>query len=276
MTIHNQLLSDTTNLDLTALIATYGPPHYCTKRNPVGTLNEVFWAHYFAMFNEILYENLEIQFYQYIEQQAGIFHPFSEHLLRQQISNDILYAANNWPGYPALAQLRNSRHIAGVLSHLKGIVQKGGAFNCQRNYIHLPNGVLLLDGERPKLVGFNPKYISRNSIPIEYKPGATCPKFESELLAPLTLDDRNLLQKLFGMYLCGNNFLQVFAILQGAAESGKSQLAIVARELIGQHNCAELRVAHLDDRFELGRYLGKILLTRLYPITSDRVSHGSQ
>src|SRR5262249_39519593 len=42
--------------------------------------------------------------------------------------------------------------------------------------------------------------------------------------------------------------------------AGKSQLAIVARELIGEHNCAELRVKHLDDRFEIARFLGKSLL----------------
>ena len=209
MTIHNQLLSDTTNLDLAALIAAYGPPHYPTERNPVGTLNEVFWAHYFATFNEILYENNEIEFYRFIEQSAGIYHRFSEHLLRQQISNDILSAANTWAGYGALAQLRNTRHITGVLSHLKGVVQKEGVFNQQRNYIHLPNGVLLLDTDPPKLVGFDPRLISRNSIPIEYKPGDACPKFQAELLAPLSDDDRKLLKKLFGMYLCGVNFLQV-------------------------------------------------------------------
>ena len=274
MTIHNQLLSDTTNLDLAALIAAYGPPHYPTERNPVGTLNEVFWAHYFATFNEILYENNEIEFYRFIEQSAGIYHRFSEHLLRQQISNDILHAANTWTGYGALAQLRNTRHITGVLSHLKGVVQKEGVFNQQRNYIHLPNGVLLLDTDPPKLVGFDPRLISRNSIPIEYKPGAACPKFQAELLAPLSDDDRKLLKKLFGMYLCGVNFLQVFVILQGAAESGKSQLAIVARELIGKCNCAELRVAHLDDRFELGRYLGKILLIGA-DVAGDFLSHPS-
>src|SRR6516165_3036390 len=76
------------------------------------------------------------------------------------------------------------------------------------------------------------------------------------------------------MYLSGINFLQKIVILQGAPESGKSQLAIVARELIGPHNCAELRVAHLDDRFELGRYLGKILLIGS-DVAGDFLSHPS-
>jgi hypothetical protein len=76
------------------------------------------------------------------------------------------------------------------------------------------------------------------------------------------------------MYLSGINFLQKIVILQGAPESGKSQLAITTRELIGHHNCAELRVAHLDDRFELGRYLGKILLIGS-DVAGDFLSHPS-
>ena len=52
MTIHNQLLSDTMTLDLSALIKKYGSPHFPTKRNPVGTLNEVFWSAFFATLNE--------------------------------------------------------------------------------------------------------------------------------------------------------------------------------------------------------------------------------
>ena len=95
---------------------------------------------------------------------------------------------------------------------------------------------------------------------MEFKPGATCPRFKGELLAPLTADDALTMQKLFGMYVLGNNFLQVIPILQGEAESGKSALAAVARELIGEQNCAELRTAHLAERFEIARYRGKILL----------------
>jgi phage/plasmid-associated DNA primase len=257
--ILNQFLTDTAKLDLTKMIKTYGPPHYPTQRNPVGTLNEDFWAAFIATYNEIIFENREGEFYKY-SPPIGIYRLLSAHLLLQQISNDILAACQNWQGYDALEQLRNTRHISGVLAHLKGYVQKEGAFDQQRNYIHVQNGVIDLSSGSPKLVGFDPKLICRNSIPICYDARAKCPKFKGELLAPLTADDATTLQKIFGMYLGGINFLQMIVILQGVAESGKSQLAIVARDLIGEHNCAELRVAHLDDRFELARFLGKILL----------------
>jgi len=259
MSIQNQFFTDLQNFDLCRHVQDYGPPHYPTKRNPVGILNERFWAALLAVYNEILYENREGEFYKYFPP-IGIYRLLSEHLLRQQLNQDIWGAAQSWPGYGALAQLCNTRHLVGVISQAKGLLQKEAAFDQQRNYVHVRNGVIDFSSGTPTLIGFDPKLISRNSIPIDYLPGAGCPNFKSKLLAPLIKDDAIALQKIFGMYLAGVNFLQVIAILQGVAESGKSQLAIVARELIGEHNCAELRVAHLDDRFELARFLGKILL----------------
>ena len=52
----------------------------------MGTLNEVFWSAFFATLNEILYENREGEFYGY---GGKIYDPTSEHLLRQQLTNDI-------------------------------------------------------------------------------------------------------------------------------------------------------------------------------------------
>jgi putative DNA primase/helicase len=264
MSIHNQSLTNLKGLDLGAFIKKYGPPHYVTRRNPVGSLNEVFWAALFASFNEIFYENREVEYYKYKVPDGtypdGIFQTHSAHLLQQQLANDILYAAQNWSGYATLAQLRNSKHLSGIFPHLKGFIQKEAAFDRPRSYIHVQNGVIDLRSGSPKLIGFDPKLISRNSIPIEFKPGAGCQRFKDELLAPLSKDDAAVVQKLFGMYVLGRNLVQVIPILQGEAETGKSALAAVARELVGAHNCAELRTAHLEDRFEIGRYLGKILL----------------
>ena len=273
MTIQNKLLTDLQNFDLGEHIRNYGPPHYPNKRNPVGILNERFWAALLAINNGILFENREGDFYKY-SLPIGIYELFTAHLLLEQLANDVWDASQNWPGYRALGQLCNARHLSGVLTHIKGLVQKEGAFDQQRNYIHVKNGVIDLSSGSPELIGFDPKLISRNSVPIDYDPKAKCPRFQDELLKPLREEDQLLLQKLFGMYLSGINFLQKIVILQGAADSGKSQLAVVARELIGEHNCAELRVAHMDDRFEPARYLGKILLIGA-DVAGDFLSHPS-
>ena len=136
-----------------------------------------------------------------------------------------------------------AKTLGGVFTHLKGLIQMEGVFSRPREYVHVANGVIELNGAAPKLVGFDPKYYSRNLIPIEYNSRAKCPKFIKKLLKPLPEKDRLVLQKLFGMFVSGTNFLQKILILQGAPGSGKSVLAAVARLLIGAANCEELRTA---------------------------------
>ena len=151
-----------------------------------------------------------------------------------------------------------------------------GVFNQKKNYIHADNGVIVLNGNgsEPELLSFDPKFISRNLVPIEYRPGVECLRFTSELLLPLEADDIVMIRKLFGMFLSGVNFLQKILILQGEPGSGKSVLAAVARLLIGAANCEELRVAHLADKFELTRYVAKTLLIGA-DVAGDFLNHPS-
>ena len=257
MTIYNRLYTDLQCFDLGSHIRKYGPPHYSTERNPVGQLNEDFWAALEAEFNHILFENRENEFYKY---NSRIYERFSVHLLLQQISNDILAASENWQGYDPLAQLRNAKHISGVVTHFKGYVQKEEAFDNKAGLIHVANGVLKIAGDDIKLLPFSPQLISRNLIPIAYDPKAKCPRFKNELLGLLDKDDRLLLQKFLGLYLLGRNIIQKMLILHGIGETGKSTFSEVARKLIGPENCAELRTNLLHERFEIGSYVGKHLL----------------
>jgi P4 family phage/plasmid primase-like protien len=256
MTIYNQLYTDLQNFDLGAHIKKYGPPHWTTKRNPVGQLNEDFWAALEAELNHILFENRENEFYKY---NSRIYERFSVHLLLQQISNDILCAADNW-GCALLAQLRNAKHISGVVSHFKGYTQKEEAFRNNVGLIHVANGVLKLDGDNVDLLPFSPLLISRNLIPIAYDRNAKCPRFKNELLGLLDDDDKLLVQKFLGLYLLGRNIIQKLLILHGIGETGKSAFSEVARKLIGPENCSELRTNLLHERFEIGSYIGKHLL----------------
>ena len=269
MTTYNRDFTDTANLDLAAFVQQYGPPHYPTRRNPVGSLNEVFWAGFMADLNEMLFENRENEFYRY---GGNIYLPMSQHLLLDQVTNDILRAAQGWQGYEPLNQLCNARHLGGVLSHLKGKVQMEGVFNRKRDYVHVANGVIMLNGAKPELVPFSPRLISRNLIPIAYDPSAECPRFIKELLKPLPQEDQLLLQKIFGMFLVGVNFLQAILILQGESGSGKSQLAAVARLMLGEINCAELRTELLGERFETSRFMAKTLLIGA-DVSGDFMNH---
>ena len=48
--------------------------------------------------------------------------------------------------------------------------------------------------------------------------------------------------------------------MDGLAGRGKTQLVLVVQKIVGQINVSELRTKHLSDRFELYRYLKKVLL----------------
>jgi hypothetical protein len=177
MTIHNQLLSSVCGFDPRPLIAAYGPPLYSGRKGARGILNEKFWAAFYATLNEVIFENRENQFYQY---NGKIYIPHSEHLIMDQISNDILNAAQAWPGYGALAELRNNKHVTGAFRYLKGMVQQEAAFDNKGGLIHVANGVLKLDDNDIKLLPFCPQLVSRNLVPIAYDAQARCPRFKAE------------------------------------------------------------------------------------------------
>jgi phage/plasmid-associated DNA primase len=96
--------------------------------------------------------------------------------------------------YHLLAELTGRRHVSGVIAHLKGQTEKIDAFTGDRSIIHVANGVLELGDGTIRKYGFSPRYISRSLIPINYEPGAACPRFKDELLGLLNDEDRLLLQ----------------------------------------------------------------------------------
>ena len=145
---------------LESLVKKYGAPHFPTMRNPVGTLNERFWAAFFATLNEVIYENREDDFYKY----GGkiYFRPAS--ICCAGSSRTTFNGQPESGRVIALCpQLCNSRHLGGVLYHLKSFVQKEGVFSKPREYIHVENGVIKLYGSSPELTG-----LIRNFIPQPY------------------------------------------------------------------------------------------------------------
>ena len=134
-------------------------------------------------------------------------------------------------------------------------------------YIHCGNGMILFplqqDGRRrPVLKPFDPKYMSRNRTEHLYSEDARCDDFISRLLKPsLSEDDISLLQQYVAQCLLGVNDSQTFLLLIGTAGGGKSTLVNIIEKLIKRKNCTELRLEHMNSRFETQRLLGKTLLT---------------
>jgi phage/plasmid-associated DNA primase len=160
-----------------------------------------------------------------------------------------------------LQKKRTANTLNNVISHLRGIVERLGAFAERRRVIHLANGMIVFNGGEAELRPFSPEFRSRNRSPIAFDENARCERFLNELVVPAVHpEDVELLQKFAGMFLLGYNPAQRLLILDGESARGKTQLANVMQGLVGMVNVTQLRTKHLAERFELFRYLKKTLL----------------
>ena len=98
-------------------------------------------------------------------------------------------------------------------------------------------------------------------IPIHLNENADCPQFMNDLLAQaLSVEQIETLQKYCGMALLGYNLSQQFIILEGTAGGGKSTIAKIICDVIGEDNVATLRSDMLAERFEMSAFCGKTQL----------------
>jgi phage/plasmid-associated DNA primase len=128
--------------------------------------------------------------------------------------------------------------------------------------VHLGNCTLRFDPESGQFnrEAFSPKHRSRKRSPIHYDPGATCPEFEQKILGHVKEEDRLLMQKYAGQCLLGHSLTQRFMILDGVGNSSKSSFVLIVSGIIGRENVYELRPQFLEERFEIGRMVGRTLL----------------
>jgi phage/plasmid-associated DNA primase len=237
----------------------YGEPFYTNDKGALSGINEAYWAGMHATENEVLYEPDEKVFYQY-NADTGLFEIESADVVRNKISSRMLEASRQANVFD-LQKKRTATTLNNVTAHLRGIVERRGAFAEKRRFIHLANGVIVFDGSDCELRPFAPEYRSRNRSPIAFDENAKCERFLNELVLPAVHpEDVELLQKFAGMYLLGYNPAQRFLILDGEAGRGKTQFANVMQGIVGMTNVTQLRTKHLAERFELYRYLKKTLL----------------
>ena len=241
----------------------YGAPYF-HHVNPKGAdiydgLNEAYFAGLHSKQKIELWEPDERMFYRYCDQ-SGLFAEVTTDLIKQEASSLILNRGRQ-DGVRGLEKDRGDRRLSAIVSQLKGIVEQRDAFKKTGRHIHLANGILDLSGDEPSLLPFSPDFRSRNQSPIAFDPTATCPRFMDELILPAVRpEDVAIIQKYMGLALLGRNIIQRLLILDGMEGRGKSQLSIVFQHLVGMVNCTQLRTEHLNERFELYRFLKKTLL----------------
>ena len=244
---------------MAAIIKAYGEPYWKTPEDKPQSLNETFWAGQYVHENTVLWSPWEESFYAY-RPSTGLWEREPIPSIRGKLCNRMLRQSTDM-NVPWIAKQRTSSKLHGILNQIQNLSCRTQPWRKEQNFLHVANGVLMWRGDEFLFEEFSPDYYSRNASPVTYQPGADCPRFKLELLAPaLRIEDQRLLQMFAGLYLLGRNPLQRFLILEGAAGTGKSQIAVILRGLVGDHNCANLRTELLDERFELANYRGKSLL----------------
>jgi P4 family phage/plasmid primase-like protien len=240
------------------LVKRHGQPFVRTKKSV--RLNQFWFVAKFAVEHVVLYEPDERQFYLY-DEAHGLWRPATDDSIKEQFALDLKSYADS-QHEPQIELLRTNSLLSGLTEMLKGHVERREAFKHKRGVIHLKNGMLHLDVQPPELREFSPNYYSRNQCPIPLVEGATCPLFESELLASaLNPEDISLTQRGAGAILLGGNSAQRLILFMGTAGGGKSTLVAVIEHVVGPENVTELRTDQLHERFEAARFIGKVLLT---------------
>jgi uncharacterized protein DUF5906/bifunctional DNA primase/polymerase-like protein len=248
----------THGLSADELRALYGEPYYSDENGNPRSLNESFWAGLFASENIILWEPSERTFYTY-NPETGIYVEESVDAIKRRLSDRLLEASRQ-TNCPWLEKQRSDSRLNSIVAHLRGIVERRGAFVERERRIHLANGVFSFE-KGGQLLPFSPTFISRNRSPICFDENAKCGRFLSELVYPAVhVEDAVLLQKYAGLCLLGNNVIQRLLILDGESARGKTQFANVIQAVVGRENVTQLRTKWLAERFETYRFLKKTLL----------------
>jgi P4 family phage/plasmid primase-like protien len=244
----------------TELSKEYGQPFYTNKDGKVNGINERYWAALYARENRVLFDPDEKAFYRYAAE-SGLWESITPESIRETISARILEISREAQQFTLEIQITQAR-LNAVVSALKGIVERRGAFKAKQRFIHVANGVIRFveDGDI-QFGGFSAEDFSRNRSPFAFDAGAECPRFLNELIySAVEPDDADLLQRWAGLALFGYNLPQRFLILDGTANGGKGTLVRIIQALVGLTNSYQLRTECLLERFETYRYRGKTLL----------------
>jgi P4 family phage/plasmid primase-like protien len=211
-----------------------------------------------------VFASLEDKFYTY-SPGDGLYLPRTEPSLLAGLSKLLLECARACKQRCDTKTLefrfRDSANLSGTLRKARGILDVPPDYfsNGLTEFIPCANGMLRLSDKT--LLPFSPAYRRRNKLAVPFDPAATCPLFLDTLMRPaLALDDLELIQQWCGLALIGENLAQKILLLIGTAGGGKGTLVRVINGVIGQVNLASLRTKLLEERFELGRLLGKTLL----------------
>src|SRR5260221_3466377 len=246
-----------------AIVQELGAPFHRTPTSYV--INTPYFARLWGTNRLAFYDQASETFYHYLPDH-GLYVPLREDDVRSLIVKD-LYAEAAQRGFSSsIGSKLTTPCQRGIIDHIKADRNV-----CHPNFfkpdntappvIHVANGMVCITKAGIELCKFDPKYKSRNQIPIAYKPGSPCKRFLSELLLPvMSKEDVEMLQRYCGLILIGGNRAQKILFLLGEGGTGKGTIVRLIVRILGSINVEQLRVDQLNGRFETSRLIGKLLL----------------
>ena len=242
------------------LIKKCGPPIIISARGAI-LVNQGYFVQRFCLEHLVVFEQSERAFYLY-ELATGAWRKVAADKIKEMLRSD-------WERItPALANERlllkaNDALLNALTNGVRSYSGHDDVFKrLPRGVLHVVNGMLQISSDgHCDLKGFDPQLYSRNSVPFKFNPQAKCPRFEALLRHSLEHDDADLFVRWFGSCLLEGNHAHRLILMVGVAQSSKTTLINVVKGIVGLHNCGELRTHLLDQRFEIGRLVGKTLLT---------------
>ena len=191
----------------------------------------------------------------------NIFSELSTNKLNGLIYDEVECIAQDY-GIENINALLRSSTLELIKEWLRTYTEDNMAFSEKRFIYHCRNGVLCYEDDRIVLKEHSPNFRSLWQSSIVYDPNAIPQRFLHQLLEPaLTRDQIDILQLYVGQCLFGKNTSQTFLLMTGTAGAGKSTIATIIENLLGRPNYGTIRLEHTTGRFELGRLIGRSLLT---------------
>lgn len=258
----------------TFLVNKCGAPFRVNQQGEVVAFNQSYFSQRFCLETLMLFELEERRFYLYRDSN-GAWQGVPAEVVKKQFKEYYeKLCLTIWPGVASqLLPKCTDNFENAIVNNAKAIVGKVKIFKPLKRIVHCANGMLHLDPKTGECVlkSFSPDYYSRNPIPIDWVPEARAPMF-SEILKSMPDYDSSLILRYFGNILLTGNAAQSILIMHGEGGTSKSTLCETIELIIGEDNFIEMRTEHLKERFEIGRFIGRTLLTGK-DVPGDFLSH---
>jgi hypothetical protein len=234
------------------------------KGQPVA-LSERYWIDLIAAKKTAIYDPAADTFYQF---EAGLWVRKTRAEMLEIVDKRIREDA-----YTIVEKLMSKRSLQAVVDRLAGhpcIVRRDAFANPPLGVVLVKNGrleirkedgVAVVDFQRGVLG--KPEDLQRVRLPMDYDPKATPTKTLAWLNRIFCdrADDIGAIQKAAGACIYGSARWKKMLVIHGDADTGKSKIPAIISKLIGQDRVSTLESKRLGERFEMRRFVGKVLLT---------------